>query len=95
MKAVKTFDEFINEQEENKYLKSIYRTTFTNEDSAGTFELEKDWTGKDIHGKKVTLKKGTRLRHERSGGFGDDYMITGSITINGRDIDQTYLSAPY
>ena len=85
--------------EEKKYLKSISRTPFmneeVNEDSAGTFELEKDWTGKDIHGKKVTLKKGTKLKHERSGGFGQDYMNAGSITINAEDIDQSYLSAPY
>jgi hypothetical protein len=85
--------------EEKKYLRSITRTPFmneeVNEDSAGTFELKMDWTGKDIHGKKVTLKKGTKLKHERSGGFGQDYMKSGSITINGDDIDQTYLSAPY
>lgn len=66
-----------------------------NEDSAGTFELEKDWIGKDIHGKKVTLKKGTKLKHERSGGFGQDYMKAGSIVINGDEIDQEYLSAPW
>jgi len=68
---------------------------FLNEDSTGTFELEKDWTGKDIHGKRVTLKKGTKLKHERSGGFGPDYMKAGSIVINGDDIDQEYLSSPY
>jgi hypothetical protein len=68
---------------------------FLNEDSAGTFELEKDWIGKDIYGKRVTLRKGTKLKHERSGGFGPDYMKTGSIVINGDDIDQEYLSSPY
>jgi hypothetical protein len=65
------------------------------EDSAGTFELKKDWTGKDIKGKRVTLKKGTRLKHERSGGFGQDYMKAGSIMIDADEIGQDYLSAPY
>jgi hypothetical protein len=65
------------------------------EDSAGTFELEIDWTGKDIKGKRVTLKKGTRLKHERSGGFGQDYMKAGSIMIDADEIGRDYLSAPY
>lgn len=97
MKNLHTFEEFLNEQE--KYLRSIARTPFMNEEvnegSAGTFELAKDWTGKDIRGKKVTLKKGTELKHERSGPFGQDYMITGSITIHADEISRDYLSAPY
>ena len=97
MKNLITFEEFLNEQE--KYLRSIARTPFMNEEvnegSAGTFELEKDWTGKDIRGKKVTLKKGTELKHERSGPFGQDLMIAGSITIHADEISPNYLSAPW
>jgi hypothetical protein len=88
MKHLQTFESFLQESQ-NTDLDKV------NEDSAGTFELEKDWTGKDIKGKRVTLKKGTRLKHERSGGFGQDYMKAGSITIDAGEIGRDYLSAPY
>jgi hypothetical protein len=83
MKHVKLYEDFLNEAGPVR------------EDSAGRFELEKDWSGKDAKGKEVKLRKGTVLKHERSGGWGPDYLVTGSISIPAENIPQEFLSDPW